>query len=411
VKLSALAAASGVSSVGDTLTIVALMLTLQSGPGSSFAVAVLVLLGLLPSVFIGPLVAPMLDRVETSTVLVATLALRCVIGVALAFASDVPAILLLVALGSVVSAVDSPAMMLLVPAVLKPGANPAVGYARMDAYRSVGALAGPALAGLLVDLVGVRTVLLADAASFGLLSLVVLALRVRRYPPSEKAAARPSWFTQVRVGPQALRKNRVVGTASLTLAVAIVFTSLITVAEISYARESLHATATVYGLLVSSQAVGRLVSAALIGPRIPPHRQTTALVLAGILMGAALLAVGVLPSIGVAFVGLFLVGVANSIQSLAIRTIVVSSVDASEQGRAFAAVIALNNGATMAGTASAGPLVVAAGGAVTLIIAGAGTILATLFALPRLFTATRADGEPSASEPSGADHKPQTTGD
>lgn len=387
-RLTALAAANGVSAAGETLTVVALMLVLQGRPDGSFAVAALVLLGLLPSVFLGPMLAPLLDRLETSVVLVVTLAFRCVVGVALAFAVDVPWILLLVGIGSVVSAIDSPALMLLVPPAQKPGANPAVGYARMDAFRSVGVLVGPAAAGLLVDVLGIRLVLLVDAATYGLIASVIAVLGVRRRPPAQKAQARPSWFRQVRVGPAALRQNRTVATAVIALAAAILFTSLITVAEVDYATTVLQAPAAVYGALVSVRAVGRLAAATLVAPRLPARLQPAALGAGGLLMGIALLALGLAPSIPLAFVGLFLVGAANALQSIAIRSIVVGAVETGEQGRAFAAVIALNNASTMAGTAAAAPLVALAGPAATLAIAGAGTLAATVPALGALRSRT-----------------------
>ncbi|MFJ3394984.1 MFS transporter [Leifsonia aquatica] len=380
-KTTTLAVAAGVSATGDTLAVVALMLALQGRPDGSYAVAALVLLGLLPSVLLGPLLAPLLDRFETTKILVLTLALRCALGFALAFAGDLPVILVLVAAGNIVSAIDSPGMMLLVPATMRPGSNVAVGYARMDMFRSIGMLAGPALAGVLIDVIGIRGVLLIDAASFGALAVVIAALRVRRSPPEHPERARPSWFRQVAAGPGALRRSPAIATAAIALAVAILFTSLITVAEVEYVRSTLHAPAAIYGALVSTQAVGRLVSAALIAPRIPQRHQPAALALGSVLMGGALLAVGLLPSTPTAFIGLFLVGVANALQLIAIRAIVVDAVDESERGRAFAAVIALNNGSTMLGTVAAGPLVAVVGAAVTLTIAGAGTLVAALPAL------------------------------
>lgn len=380
-RTTALAAAYGVSAFGDTLAVVALMLWFQERPDGSFAVSALVLLGLLPSVILGPVMAPLLDRFETSRVLVVALLLRCLIGVVLAYTSEVPWILVLVAAGNIVSAVDSPAMMLLVPATLRPGANPAVGYARMDAFRSVGSLAGPASAGLLVGVIGTEGVLLLDAASFGILALVILGLRVRRQPADASASAKPSWFRQVAAGPAALRRSPTVATAALALAAAIVFTSLITVAEVEYIRGTLHAPVAVYGALVTVQSAGRLISAALIAPRVPPRLQPASLAVGSGLMGAALLAVGLIPSLAVAFAGLFVVGLANALQSIAIRAIVVTAVDDSERGRAFAAVMALNNGSTILGTAAAGPLIAACGAAVTLTISGAGTLMAALPAL------------------------------
>ncbi|MFJ3491018.1 MFS transporter [Leifsonia aquatica] len=184
---------------------------------------------------------------------------------------------------------------------------------------------------------------------------------------------------------------------------AILFTSLITVAEVEYVRSTLDAPAAIYGALVSTQAVGRLVSAALIAPRIPQRHQPAALALGSVLMGGALLAVGLLPSTPTAFIGLFLVGVANALQLIAIRAIVVDAVDEAERGRAFAVVIALNNGSTMLGTVAAGPLVAVVGAAVTLTIAGAGTLVAALPALRFLRPVRRKEESHTATtnEPAG----------
>ncbi|MDN4597089.1 MFS transporter [Leifsonia virtsii] len=377
-KTTTLAAASGVSALGDTLAVVALMLALQDRPGGSFAVSALVLLGLLPSVLLGPLVAPLLDRFETTRILAITLVLRCLIGVLLAYAGDLPWMLVLIAAGNVVSAVDSPAMTLLVPATMRPGANPAVGYARMDAARSVGTLVGPAIAGLAVGVIGTQGALLVDAATFGVLAAVIVGMRVRRHSPMERSAERPSWFAQVAAGPAALRRSPTIATAVVALAAAIVFTSMITVAEVEYARDILDAPAVVYGALVSAQACGRLLCAAVVAPRIPVCLQPSALAAGSALMGVALLVMGLLPATPVAFAGLFVVGLANALQSIAIRAIVVTSVDEDQRGRAFAAVIALNNGSTMLGTAAAGPLVAVFGAATALAVSGIGTLVAAI---------------------------------
>ena len=52
----------------------------------------------------------------------------------------------------------------------------------MEMVRSLGMLAGPVAGGVLVGWIGSRNALLADAASFALLALVVMASRLRRKP-------------------------------------------------------------------------------------------------------------------------------------------------------------------------------------------------------------------------------------
>lgn len=84
-RLHVLTAAQGVSAAGDGVTVVALLLALQEQGASAYVVSALVLVELLPSVFLGPVLAPLLDRFETARVVSVTLALRALIGVGIVF--------------------------------------------------------------------------------------------------------------------------------------------------------------------------------------------------------------------------------------------------------------------------------------------------------------------------------------
>ncbi|BAS09301.1 hypothetical protein AHiyo4_27230 [Arthrobacter sp. Hiyo4] len=124
----------------------------------------------------------------------------------------------------------------------------------------------------------------------------------------------------------------------------------------------------------------------------------------GMLMGAALLTVALGNSIILAFVGFLLTGAANSLQALAIRSIVHDRLDHSTLGRAFSSIGALNNGATLLGATAGAPLVALLGGAGTLAIAGIGTMAATLAAGPRLIR------KPMPKDAEAGDRDPQPVG-
>ncbi|WP_369744492.1 MFS transporter [Paenarthrobacter sp. AMU7] len=384
VKLNLLAFSQGLSSVGASMTTVALMLAFQSAGASTWTVTLLLVLSLLPSVVLGPLVAPWLDRIETTKILSTTLTLRGCIGIAIAFTSDVTGLLVLLGVASVVSVIDGPAMTLLVPKVQKPGAEPMTAFARMETFRSMGIVLGPLLAGVLVDQLGSRIVLLIDAGSFLLVAAVIVLLGVRRYPPENKRPTQPSWFKQVAAGPQSVGKDALVRTATLSLAGAIIFTALLTVAQIYFVRTDLQASATIYGGIVAVHALGRFLAATFVAPKVPVAQQPRMLFWSGMLMGAALLTVALGHSIVLAFVGFLLTGAANSLQALAIRSIVHDRLDHSILGRAFSSIGALNNGATLLGATAGAPLVALLGGAGTLAVAGIGTMAATLAAAPGL---------------------------
>ncbi|MEZ2371534.1 hypothetical protein [Arthrobacter sp. RCC_34] len=65
-KLDFLAAGQGVSSAGDAMTPIALMLAFQSAGADPLLVPLVLVLGLLPSVVLGPVLAPLVDRMESS---------------------------------------------------------------------------------------------------------------------------------------------------------------------------------------------------------------------------------------------------------------------------------------------------------------------------------------------------------
>ncbi|WUO26238.1 MFS transporter [Streptomyces sp. NBC_00287] len=264
-------------------------------------------------------------------------------------------------------------------------------------------MVGPALAGLLVAAFDERVVLFADAATFAVLALALLLLGVRREPVP--AGAKTRWLSQVRQGVGVLSRDRLLRTAILALASAIVFTAVLSVARVFFIREDLNASDAGYGVLVTAHTVGMLLAAALIASRIPLYWQPRVLAGAGGLMGMALFVSASVPVFAVALVGFVLTGVANSLQGLAIRNLIHARVPVDVRGRAFDSSGAALNGANLAGTALGGPVSSLLGGAVALQVAGAGTVAASLMASPVLLrgsalaSAPQSPGPPQSIEP------------
>jgi len=379
----------GLSSAGDQLALVALTLRLHDQGRSGLAVSALVIAGVLPLVVVGPLAAPLVDRVESGRLIVVVTALQAMTALGLAFVTDlVSTIGLLVMLGAGL-AVVSPALLLLVPEITGEE-NAARGYARLEAFRSAGNVAGPALAGVLIAAFDDRVALLCDAATFALMAAAFLALRLRRRPVARAGA---DWLAQVREGVGVLGADRLLRTAIPALCAAILFTALLSVARVFYIRDELGASDTGYGVLVTAHTAGMLLTSALIAPRIPLDRQPRVLVGAGVLMGAALAVSAGVPVFAVALGAFVLTGVANSLQGLAIRNLIHARVPAEAPGRAFASSGAALNGANLAGTAFGGPAVTLLGGAGALELAGLGTLVVSLAGAPVLWRARdAADG-------------------
>ncbi|WP_335937938.1 MFS transporter [Streptomyces sp. PTD5-9] len=395
VVLSVVGALYGLSATGDQLALVALTLRLHDQGRSGLAISALVVAGVLPLVVVGPLAAPLVDRVESGRLIVVVTALQAVTALGLAVVTDVAATLgLLVLLGAGL-AVVSPALLLLVPEIVGEE-HTARGYARLEAFRSAGNVVGPALAGVLVAAFDDRVALACDAATFAVMAAAFLALRVRRRP---LAGARADWMAQVREGAGVLGADRLLRAAIPALCAAILFTAVLSVARVFFVRDELGASDTGYGVLVTAHTAGMLLTAALIAPRIPLRWQPRVLVGSGTLMGLALTVSAGVPVFAVSLAAFVFTGVANSLQGLAIRNLIHARVPARVRGRAFASSGAALNGANLAGTALGGPAVTLLGGAGALALAGVGTLLVSVAGAPALWRGRGESARRLAADP------------
>ncbi|WP_146167687.1 MFS transporter, partial [Micromonospora sp. MH33] len=141
-------AARGVSSCGDFLAASALTLALQSAGAGGLAVSGLLLAATLPLVALAPLTGRLADRVDSRVLLVAAGLGQAAICLALAYAGRPALVIPLVALLAAGLAVTQPVLAALVPAMVRAEDLPRAGALNQTAG-TLGALAGPALAGLL----------------------------------------------------------------------------------------------------------------------------------------------------------------------------------------------------------------------------------------------------------------------
>ncbi|MEV6429698.1 MFS transporter [Nocardia sp. NPDC051463] len=404
-RLGVLAGALAVSAAGSAVARVALILLLQDH--SPLSVSAFLFASLAPGVLLAPLLAPVVDRVESRRLLTMTLLAQAAVTLAMAASASLP-IAVIIGLGftgSCLSMLNAPAMMLLAEQADDDSeSNPARVYSTLDAARMTGVLVGPVLGGVAVGLLGFSVTMVLDAASTCVLVALMAALGLRRHPPRQ-SSQRPSWWRQVAEAPTLLASDSVVRAAMASLAAAIVFTAIFSVAEVFYVRTTLAASAVMYGLVTTAFVAGRLVTSAWLAPRVPPSRQSRVLVSAGLVMGIGLAGAGLSHSLVGAAAGFTAAGVSNSLQVSAISALISTRVTPEIKGRAFAAMGSLNGGATMLGTLMGAPAVSGFGAAGALIIAGVGTAAATALAAPILLHASRRPNSPRTRPLPKAGHR------
>jgi MFS family permease len=180
----ALCTARTVSFLGDTLSLVALLLYVADQTGQALAVAALLLVGDVLPALLGPLAGALADRYDLRRIMIGCELAQVGLTVLLAlWLPSLPVLLVLVAARALAAQVFAPASRtavgrLVEPAAL-PGANAALGLGTNGAEAL-----GPLLAAVLLPLLGVRGVLLLDAGTF-----VVSALLLARLPALRRAGA------------------------------------------------------------------------------------------------------------------------------------------------------------------------------------------------------------------------------
>jgi MFS family permease len=391
------AGSRGVSTCGDFLAATSLALVLQQRSHAGVTVSALLIAAALPVAVLAPLTGRLADRADSRTLLVLAGLLQAVVAAVLAFMSQPAAMIGLVALLACGLAVTQPTLAALTPAMVPPADLPrASGIGQMAT--SVGALIGPALAGLLVGRFGPRPALLLDAVSYLALVAAAFLIRTRRRarPP---AAGSPvaSWR---------LRDDRTLSTLYTALFVVVTGVAAINVFEIFFVRDTLGASTTVYGLVVGSWTVGMLAGSALV-TRLPARLFRGPVALA--LMAGSCLPVLIAASVGSAG-WLFPLwaggGLCNGALNVMAAVIVAHRVVPAARGHAYGLMNAVTQTANMLGFLAAGPLIDRFPPRGLVAAAGALGLLATLACLPMVRAAVRREPPrppvPGEIGPSGA---------
>ncbi|MFF3853291.1 MFS transporter [Micromonospora sp. NPDC002575] len=368
-------AARGISSCGDFLAASTLTLALQSAGAGGPAVAGLLVAASLPLVALAPLTGRLADRVDSRTLLVAAGVVQAAICLALAYAGHPALVIGLVALLAAGLAVTQPVLAALVPAMVTPADLPRASALNQTAG-TLGALAGPALAGLLVGQFGSRVPLLLDAASYLALVAAGLLIRTRRGGARAVADPRPTpeGMRPTPGGPAGdgrptlggpargwrLRQDRLLFAMVASLAGVVGAVGAINVIEVFFIRETLGSSTTVYGLVTGAWPLGIVAGAWALTPLARRLTDDGRLLGVGLLLlGGCCLAVlgsAAVPSAWLLVPIWLLGGLLNGGDNVVCTVLLARRVPEAARGRAYAIFGAAVQGAGMVGLAAGGLL-------------------------------------------------------
>jgi MFS family permease len=375
------AAARGVSYFGDFLAATSLVLALQARGAGAYVVAAILIAAALPTVVLAPLAGRVVDHFDSRTVLTSVGLAQAACCAAMAYVSSVWLLVALVALLAAGLAFTTPTFSALLPDMAGPdgvGRAMAIG----QTATAVGALAGPALAGPLVELYGLRVPLLIDTATYLAVVAAGLLLGTRR-AVGARAASQPAHAWRVRSDPMLTWIIAMVGAL-------IVAVNISAVALVFFVRDTLHGSAASYGLVEATWTGAMLLGGWLAASRARGDA-TLARALVGLhLVSASAIAIaGLVPAVAWLFPLWLLGGIANGVENNFLGVLAARRVPAAVRGRFFAKVGAVANGANLIGFGLAGFLVDRAAPGPVMAAGGlAGVLVVVTLAVP-VWRATR----------------------
>jgi MFS family permease len=383
-----------ISFVGDSLSLVALMLYIADTTSQALAVALLLLVGDFAPSLLSPITGAVSDRFNLKRV---TITCEFVQGALVALIAltlpPLPLLLTLVAARAVAGQVFQPASRSAVPALVRDRdlevANSTLGFGTNGSEAL-----GPLIAAALFPFMGIRGVLLLDAASF-LVSAAVLA-SVPSLPSAPAGEEdRPSFLNLAKTGLGYMWSAPAVRVIALGFFAVVAFNGVDDVALVFLATDTFDAGDSAVALLLGGVGIGLLVGYVLL-TRYGTRASMAVLLLLGFAVSSlGNLFTGLAWAVAAAFAMQTVRGIGIAAMDVATNTMLQRLVPPALLGRVFGNLYGAIGVAAALAYVGGGLLLDLTSAPVTLLIAGIGGTLATIataLALPgalRKNTATR----------------------
>jgi len=367
--------AHGVSTAGDSLTALALFLTVNQLTGSTSMIATLAVVLALPQLALGLFAGVMVDRWDRRWTMIVSDLVRGALVLGFMLVRNPRDLWLLYLLGLAQGAVGvffNPARSALTPRTVEPESLLAAN-SLLQTTQLVSGLAGTALAGVLFSLANSGWPAFAlDSATFLFAAACVAGIGPHGPPERDLGPAAPGILRDLRRGLGLVLRTRALLAILLAFAVACLGTGAVTVLFVPFLVNTLHVPAAALGLAKTAQFAGLLLGGALAARRALA-RSGTALIgggLAGI--GVAMVLLATAPNLGFVLAWLLLLGLCATPMQSATNALLQERTPDTLRGRVEAAVDTLLTAVMMVSMAWAGILADRIG--IRTVLSGAGLL-------------------------------------
>ncbi|HSL65520.1 MAG TPA: MFS transporter [Gaiellaceae bacterium] len=341
------------SGVGTMLAVIALTVDVYERTGSGAWVSALLIADFLPTIAIGLLLGPLVDRLSRRRLMIAADLVRLGAFLVLPFAPNAGTIVALALVVGFANGFFRPAayagMPNLVDASDLPRAN-----SLLQATDNLTWLLGPLLGGVLLAAFGPEIPYLVNAVTFAVSAVLIVRIPARLLA-SEKSLSRGHW-QDLAEGFRVVLRSRALLTVLVAWTIVMGGNAAVNVAEVFLVRDAFDAGNLELGLMMGGAGAGLVLGSLAAGPLL--ERRQVGLVYGG---SIATMAVGfglaaVAPSVWVALPCVVVSGIGNGAASVCNPLLVQTGAPDRVRGRAFTVVMSVNFAVLGLGMAVAGPL-------------------------------------------------------
>jgi MFS family permease len=310
-----------VSLAGDWLLIVALPFYVFQLTGSILQTGGMLMAEMLPRVLLGSIAGVFVDRWDRRWTMIVSDLIRAGVLLLLLLVHTRNLLWLIYVVAVIQSSVSQffmPAVSAIIPSLV--GEQELVAANSLNSFNdAVTRFIGPPLGGILLAAFGLTGVVIGDSASFLFSALTILLISVSARVTQGEATTMPVMTKVVLIwsewldGLRLVTKNKIITGIFLSSAIFMLGQGFMNVLLVIFVKEVMHRDAIVYGWLITSQGVGSLLGALLVGYVSKVVRPVYLLGPPYLLAGIAVLILVNYPILGlaialIAIVGVFIVG-------------------------------------------------------------------------------------------------------
>jgi MFS family permease len=377
-----LAATYAVNELGDWMGLIALSVLVYDRTGSVLATTAL----FMGTGFAPALLAPLLvTRAEQWPPRFALPVLYCgeaVLFGVLALLADnfsLAPVIVLAAIDGALAITTRSLTRAVVASVLEPSDELRAGNAILNIAFTGGAAVGPALAGVIVAGFGVQTALLLDAVSFYAIAWIILTAGPLPHGEVEPGRMRE----RLRAGVAYVREKRTLRRLLLALSAVFILFSTVIPVEVVYAKETLGASDSGYGLMLGCWGLG-MVLGSVIFARLNQASLPRLLFFSALAIGAGYLCLAVAPNLALACAASVVGGAGNGVLWVSSISAVQELTVSGMQARVMSILESISTAMPGVGFALGGAIAAVSSPRVTFLVAGAGVLAILAVAVPAL---------------------------